>query len=95
MLNILGGVALSYLAGSGTVTNAAVVGRSLFRCACRAAEGRFHEAAVEALAGLAAPALMSYGATASLVLDAMETARELAEPALRAAGGSLAQQEVA
>jgi hypothetical protein len=55
MLNILGGVALSYLAGSGTVTNAAVVGRGLFRCACRAAEGRFHEAAVEALAGLAAP----------------------------------------
>ena len=45
MLNILGGVALSYLAGSGTVTNAAVVGRGLFRCACRAAEGRFQSQA--------------------------------------------------
>jgi hypothetical protein len=29
MLNILEGVALSYLAGSGTATNAAVVGRGL------------------------------------------------------------------
>ena len=95
MLNILGGVALSYLAGSGTVTNAAVVGRGLFRCACRAAEGRFHEAGVEALASLAAPALMSYASTANLILDAIEAARELAEPAPRAAGESLAQQDAA
>jgi hypothetical protein len=38
---------------------------------------------------------MSYGATASLVLDAVEAARALAEPALRAAGKSLAQQDAA
>jgi hypothetical protein len=89
MMNILGAVALSYLAGSGTVTNAAVVGRGLFRSACRAVEGDFQAAAVEALASIAAPALMSYGATASLVLDAIESARELAAPALQAAGESL------
>jgi hypothetical protein len=40
-------------------------------------------------AGIAAPALMSYGATAALVLDAVEAARALAGPALEAAGESL------
>jgi hypothetical protein len=89
MMNILGAVALSYLAGSGTVTNAAVVGRGLFRSACRAVEGDFKAAAGEALAPVAAPALMSYGTTASLVLDAIESARELAGPALAAAGQSV------
>ena len=77
------------------MTNAAVVGRGLFRCACRAAEGRFHEAAVEALAGLSAPALRGYASTANRVRDAIEAARDLAEPALRAAGESLAQQDAA
>jgi hypothetical protein len=81
MMNVLGAVCLAYLSGSGTVTNAAVVGRGLFRAACRAVEGQLQEAAVEALASLAAPALMSYGATASLVLDAIEAARDLAAPA--------------
>jgi hypothetical protein len=84
MMNTLGAVALSYLAGSSTVTNCAVIGRGLFRSACHAVEGRWREAGVEALGGIAAPALMSYGATAALVLDAMETARELAGPALEA-----------
>ena len=31
MYNILGSIALAYLAGSGTVTNSSVVGRGLFR----------------------------------------------------------------
>ncbi len=95
MMNILGAVTLAYLSGSGTVTNAAVVGRGLFRSACRAVQGRYHEAAVEALASVAAPALMSYGATASLVLDAIDTARELAGPALEAASDSLCQRDAA
>ena len=95
MMNILGAVALSYLAGSGTVTNAAVIGRGLFRSACHAAAGQWQQAGVEALASVAAPALMSYGATAALVLDAVEAARELAGPALEAAGGSLADRYAA
>ena len=41
-------------------------GRGVFRAACRVFQGRYEEAAVEALAAVAAPALMSYGATASL-----------------------------
>jgi hypothetical protein len=86
MHNILAAVALSYLAGSGTVTNTAVVGRGLFRAARRAVGGDLREAGVEALGALVAPAAMSFGAVASLVLDAVDAARELAGPALRAAG---------
>jgi hypothetical protein len=95
MLNLLGAVALSYLAGSGTVTNAAVVGRGLFRSACRAFQGDVREAAVEALASLAAPALMSYATTASMILDAVQTAHELAAPALEAVAGSVAYRDAA
>ena len=95
MLNVLGATALAYLAGSGTVTNAAVIGRGLFRSACRAVQGRYNEAGVEALAALAVPALMSYGATASLVMDAIEAARELAGPALEAAGEGLPHRHAA
>ena len=95
MLNLFGATALAYLAGSGTVTNTAVVGRGLFRSACRVFQGRYDEAAVEALAAVAAPALMSYGATASLVMDAIDAARDLAAPALEAAGEQLPRQDAA
>ncbi len=95
MLNILGATALAYLAGSGTVTNTAVVGRGLFRSARRLFQGRHTEAAVEALAALAAPALMSYGATASLVMDAIDAARDLAGPAFEAVGERLPRREAA
>jgi hypothetical protein len=95
MMDVLGAVALSYLAGSGTVTNCAVIGRGLFRSACHAVEGHWREAGVEALGGIAAPALMSYGATAELVLDAVEAARSLAGPALEAAGESLHDRSAA
>jgi hypothetical protein len=38
---------------------------------------------------------MSFGATASLVMDAIDTARELAEPALEAASATLGHRDVA
>ena len=90
MLNLLGSVALAYVAGSGTVTNTAVVGRGLLRAAGRAASGRVREAATEALAALAAPALMSYAATAALVMDAVDGAMELARPVLQDAADAVA-----
>ncbi len=82
MLNILGSIGLAYIAGSGTVTNTAVVGRGLFGAARKAVEGQFRDAAAEALGALAAPALMSYAATASLVMDALEGAGALVSPVL-------------
>jgi hypothetical protein len=78
MYSILGSIALAYLAGSGTVTNSSVVGRGLFRAMRHIVEGRYREAGVESLAAVAAPALMSYATTVSLVLDVVDGAYELA-----------------
>ncbi len=82
MFNLLGSIGLAYLAGSGACTNAAVVGRGLFRAARTAVGGSYSEAAVEALGALAVPALMSYGSIASLVMDVVDAAGDLASPAL-------------
>ena len=79
MVNILGSIALAYLAGSGTVTNSSVVGRGLFRAIRHMVDGEFREAGVESLA---APALMSYASTASLVMDLVDGAYDLAQPAM-------------
>jgi hypothetical protein len=78
MYNILGSIALAYLAGSGTVTNSSVVGRGLFRAIRHMVEGQYREAGVETLAAVTAPALMSYASTAALVLDVVDGAYELA-----------------
>lgn len=85
MLNVIGSIGLAYLAGSGMTTNAAVVGRGLFRAVRTAVGGEYREAAVEGLAALATPALMSYGSIASLCMEVAEAAQELAGPALEAA----------
>ncbi len=82
MMNVFGSIGLAYLAGSGMTTNAAVVGRGLFRAVRTAVGGDYKAAAVEAVGSLAAPALMSYGSIASLCLDVAEAAQELAGPAL-------------
>ena len=82
MYNILGSIALAYLAGSGAVTNSSVVGRGLFRAIRHMVDGEYREAGIETLAAMAAPALMSYASTASLVLDVVDGAYELAGPAM-------------
>lgn len=82
MYNILGSIALAYLAGSGAVTNTSVVGRGLFRAIRHLVEGEYRDAGVETLAAVAAPALMSYASCASLVLDVVDGAYELAKPTL-------------
>ena len=82
MYNILGSIALAYLAGSGTVTNSSIVGRGLFRAIRHLVEGDYREAGVETLAAMTAPALMSYASTASLVLDVVDGAYDLAQPTI-------------
>jgi hypothetical protein len=86
MMNILGAVTLAYLAGSGTITNSSVVGRGLFRAIRHAVDGQYREAGVETFAALAAPALMSYASTCSLVVDVVEGAFDLAGPVMDEAG---------
>jgi len=85
MFNVLGSLGLAYLAGSGMTTNAAVVGRGLFRAARTAVGGAYKEAAVEALGSLAAPALMIYRSIASLCMEVAEAAGELVGPAVEEA----------
>ena len=72
----------SKVAGSGTVTNSSVVGRGLFRAIRHLVDGDYREAGVETLAALAAPALMSYASTASLVMEVVDGAYSLANPAM-------------
>ena len=83
MVNILGSPALAYLAGSGVVTNSNVVGRGLFRSLRHVVEGNYREAGVEAIAAVTAPALMSYATTCALVMDVVDGAYDLADPALQ------------
>jgi hypothetical protein len=82
MLNTLGLLTVAYLAGSGLTTNTAVVGRGLVRAARLVASGRYAEAGVEAASTLAAPAVMSYAATAAFVMEAVEGAHDLLAPVL-------------
>lgn len=82
MYSILGSIALAYLAGSGTVTNSSVLGRGLFRAIRHMVEGEYRQAGIETLAAFAAPALMSYATTATLVMEVVDGAMELAEPVM-------------
>jgi hypothetical protein len=82
MCNILGSFALAYLAGSGSVTNSSVVGRGLFRAIRHLIDGDYREAGVETLA---ASALMNYASTASLVMEVVDGAYSLANPAMEEA----------
>ena len=59
-----------------------VVGRGLFRAIRHIVDGDYREAGVETLAALAAPALMSYASTASLVMEVVDGAYSLANPAM-------------
>ncbi len=46
MYSILGSIALTYLAGSGTVTNSSVVGRGLVQAIRHMVDGEYREAGV-------------------------------------------------
>ena len=80
---ILGSIALAYLVGTGVVTNTSVVARGMFRAVRHAVDGDFRQASVEAVAALAAPALMSCTSTGALMMDVVDAAFHLAEPAMQ------------
>jgi len=77
MFNILGAATIGYLTITGATTNGGVVARGLVRAGRHLLAGQCGPAAVEALAAVAAPAVMSYTATANLVGDVLEGATEL------------------
>ena len=87
MFHFMGNVALAYLAGSGVVTAAAVMGKGLVRAVRKAVAGDLHDAGVEALAALAVPAVLSYAAVSALITEVINGASELAGEALE--GGTV------
>jgi hypothetical protein len=80
MFTTLSALALTYAAGTGAFTNLAVMGRGLVRAAERLSDGEYNSAAVEALAGIAAPALMTYHAASGLMSDVTDAALKLVSP---------------
>jgi len=95
MVNILGGVALAYAAGTGLLTNAALVGRGLVRAGRAAVEGDLGAAGVEALGALVAPAALTFSAVAGLVTEAVGGASDLAGETLEGTSVPLPAREAA
>jgi hypothetical protein len=93
MLNLINTAIVGYLAGTGVISNAGIVGRGMVRAIRKAAEGRLTDAAVEAAAAVAAPTVLAFATTTSMVSDVIAAACDLVGPALRhggAAGGEAA-----
>ena len=88
MFTTLAALAMTYAAGTGALTNLAVIGRGLVRAADQLGNGDYEAAGVEALAGLAAPALIAYHAASGLMSD-------VADAALNLAGGVLPEPGIA
>jgi len=95
MFHFLGSVALTYLAGTGVVTAAAVLGKGMVRAVRKAVAGNLHDAGVEALAALAVPAAMSYAAVSALITEAVSGATALADNALEGATVELPGRDAA
>ena len=95
MLHILGGAALAYGAGTGLLTNASLVARGLVRAARAAVEGNLHEAGVEVLGALVAPAALSCSAIATLVTEVVGGASDLAGETLEGTSVPLPAREAA
>ena len=88
MLTTLSALALSYAAATGGFAHLAVIGRGLVRAADQLLDGDYPAAGVEALAGIAAPAVIAFNAASGLASD-------VADAALRLAGGVIAEPDIA
>jgi hypothetical protein len=85
MLYSIGSAFVGYLAAAGLATNAAVVDRGLVASARLASRGQYREAGLQAVAAVAAPAVMVQAATTELVLDVIDASRELSGKTLAVA----------
>ena len=88
MPTTLSALALTYAAGTGAFTNLAVIGRGLVRAAEQLFDGDYQAAAIEAVAGLAAPALITYHAASGLMSDVADAALGITGAALTGSGES-------
>jgi len=95
MFQFMGSVALAYLAGTGVVTAAAVMGKGMVRAVRKAIANDLRDAGVEALAALAVPAVLSYTAVSSLIGEVVNGASRLAGDALEGPNVELPDQDAA
>ena len=95
MFHFVGNAVLAYLAGTGVVTAAAVMGKGLVRAVRKAIASDLRDAGVEALAALAVPAVLSYTAVSSLIGEVVSGASGLAGDALEGATGELPSRDAA
>ncbi len=77
MFSMLSAAVLGYFVAAGVVTTTAVAGRGLIHSVRLAAQGQYGAAGLQALAALATPAVLAQTATAELLVDVIEAAREL------------------
>jgi hypothetical protein len=89
MGSILGSLSLGYLAVTGTLTTASVLGRGLAHAARHAIEGDFKGAATEVLSAVVAPAVLAGVAVTELVSDVFHGASALAEDTFGSAEAEL------
>ena len=95
MLPTMGWVLIGYLAAAGLATTVAVVGRGLVGSARLAAQGQFAEAGTQALAAVAAPAVMVQASALDLIGEVIDSARELSGQVLEATRTALHSDEAA
>src|SRR5262245_12488307 len=95
MFHFVGSVALAYLAGTGVVTGAAVMGKGMVRAVRKAIASDLRDAGVEALAALAVPAVLSCTAMSALIGEVVSGASDLAGDALEGATVELPSRDAA
>jgi hypothetical protein len=89
MFSMLSTTVAGYFVAAGVLTTTAVAGRGLVHSVRLAAQGQYGAAGLQALAALATPAVLAQTATAELIVDVIDTARELSGQTLDAAQPTL------
>jgi hypothetical protein len=95
MFSMLSAAVTGYFVAAGLVTTTAVAGRGLVHSVRLAAQGQYGAAGLQALAALATPAVLAQTATAELLVDVVDAARELSGQTRYAAQPALNAEKVA
>lgn len=92
---MLSATVAGYSVATGLVTTTALAGRGLVHSVRVATQGQYGAAGLQALAALATPAVLAHTATAELLGDVIDAARELSGQTLDAAQPLLNMQKAA
>lgn len=95
MFSVLSATVAGYFVAAGLVTTTAVADRGLVHSVRLAAQGQYGAAGLQTLAALATPAMLAQTATADLIVDVIDAARELSGQTLDATQPTLNAEKVA